>query len=180
VFNNTFGQGRRYAKYSVGDADLFFYNTGWTTSNLGATNPPLEPDGVAAGSVQANWLRTNLESSTARFKFVIIHEPPYSSSTYAPGYSILRLPFKSWGATAVFSGHDHNYQRHIEDGLNYYTCGTGGHSLRTINATKTAGYQNGIDTSYGYLSVVLDRYNCTTGFVALNATTQFDRFSIPV
>jgi len=180
VFNNTFGQGRRYAKYSVGDADLFFYNTGWTTANLGAANPPLEPDGVGAGSVQANWLRTGLQNSTARFKFVIIHEPPYSSSNYAPGYSILRLPFKAWGATAVFSGHDHNYQRHIEDGLNYFICGTGGHSLRGINATKTAGYQNGLDTSYGYLSVVLDRYNCTTGFVPLNATAQFDRFSIPV
>ena len=182
IYNNTFGQGRRYAKYSVGDADLFFYNTGWTTAQaaLPVTNPALEPDGVDVNSIQANWLRTSLAASTARFKFVIIHEPPYTAGNRYPGYTMLRLPFKAWGATAVFSGHDHNYQRHIADGLNYYVVGTGGHSLTGLVTTKPAGYQNGLASSYGYLSVELDRFNATTGFIRLDAATQFDRFSIPI
>jgi hypothetical protein len=38
----------------------------------------------------------------------------------------LRWPFAEWGATAVFSGHDHIYERILRDGIVYFVNGLGG------------------------------------------------------
>ncbi len=64
-------------------------------------------------AVQAKWLKAKLAASTARWKIVIFHHPPYNS---APGaqdsqYTYVRWPFQEWGATAVITGHVHNYER---------------------------------------------------------------------
>ena len=178
--NNTFNNGSRYKSVVIGVCEFFFYNAGWNTATLG-TNPPLanlEPNGNDVNSVQASWLKASLAASTAQFKFVIMHEPPYSSSTYSPGYTTLRLPFRAWGATAVFAGHDHNYQRHIVDGLNYLTVGTGGHSLRPISATPLDEFQAGEDEAYGYVLATVDAFNVTTEFITVGATAApFDRFT---
>ena len=64
-------------------------------------------------ATQAAWLRKRLAASTARWKIVILHHPPYNS---APGaettqYTFARWPFRAWGASAVIAGHVHNYER---------------------------------------------------------------------
>lgn len=174
VYYNYFG-GKRYYSLRVGNVEFFVYNTGWDTANVGTTNHPWEPDGFVAGSVQAAWLQGALQSSTARFKFVILHEPPYTSSvSYSPGYTLLRLPFHAWGATAVFSGHAHCYERHIIDSINYYCAGTGGHQSVAVGA-PTDGLQAGLGSTPGYLLLTTDEFNATTEFV--HNETSFDRFT---
>ncbi len=174
VYYNYFG-GKRYYSQRVGNVEFFIYNTGWDTANVGTTNHPWEPDGFVAGSVQAAWLQGALASSTARFKFVVLHEPPYSSAiSYSPGYTLLRLPFHAWGATAVFSGHAHCYERHIVDSINYFCAGTGGHQPVAVGPA-TNGLQAGLGSTPGYLLLTTDEFNATTEFV--HDGTSFDRFT---
>ena len=45
----------------------------------------------------------------------------------------MQWPYKAWGATAVFSGHDHAYERLAVDGLPYFVNGLGGASLYHFN-----------------------------------------------
>ncbi len=64
-------------------------------------------------ATQAAWLKQRLAASTAQWKIVILHHPPYNS---APGaedsqYTFARWPYQAWGASAVISGHVHNYER---------------------------------------------------------------------
>jgi hypothetical protein len=41
-----------------------------------------EPDGITAGSAQAAWLAGALAASTAPFKIVVLHHPPFSSGSH--------------------------------------------------------------------------------------------------
>lgn len=86
-----------------------------------------EPDGSEPGTAQWRWLRQGLTQSTAAWKLVVMHEPPYSSGWHG-STKRLRWPFKAWGATAVLAGHDHTYERLVVDGLPYFVNGLGGAS----------------------------------------------------
>lgn len=71
------------------------------------------PSAFTEIATQAHWLQQRLAASTARWKIVIFHHPPYNS---APGaadaqFTYVRWPFQEWGATAVITGHVHNYER---------------------------------------------------------------------
>lgn len=175
-FFQTFGNGQRYFSRVVGDVEFFIINPGWDTEDLGSATPAFEPAGNTMGSAQYNWLKGAMARSTANWKFVVMHEPPYSSGTYAPGYMALRWDFRALGANAVFHAHDHIYQRHIVDGLNYIGVGTGGAPLTAIAATPTAGYQTG-RSAFGYLQLIVDKYDTSILHVGLDGT-MFDRFVI--
>jgi len=64
--------------------------------------------------------------------FVVMHHPPYSISLHG-GQRDLRerwTPlFEKYGVEAVFSGHDHNYQRGERHGVHYFVSGGGGAPL---------------------------------------------------
>ncbi len=64
-------------------------------------------------AVQGEWLQARLAASQARWKIVIFHDPPYNSSSGGATnqYPEARWPFQAWGATAVITGHIHNYER---------------------------------------------------------------------
>lgn len=90
---------------------------------------PHEPDGISSSSTQATWLKNKLAASTSRWKIVYFHHAPYSSGSRHGSTTIMRWSFKQWGANAVLSGHEHNYERLIEDSLVYFVNGLGGKSL---------------------------------------------------
>ena len=58
-----------------------------------------------------------LAASTAPWKIVYMHHPPYSSSQHGstPG---MQWPFENWGASLVLTGHDHTYERILRDDNN--------------------------------------------------------------
>jgi len=64
-------------------------------------------------ATQGEWLQARLAASTARWKIVLFHHPPYYSATGAKDaqYEHMRWPFQAWGASAVITGHVHNYER---------------------------------------------------------------------
>ena len=172
IFYNHVANGARYYSVVKGNTEFFFYNVGWTTANIGTMTG--DNDGFIINSTQANWLKGAMALSTAKFKVVVIHFPPYSSS--GTGYTMLRLPFRAWGATLVISAHDKNYQRHIIDGLNYITVGTGSNTSDPL-ATPIAGYQNGRTGTAGYLKLTTTEFHITTAHIGIDGTV-FDEFVI--
>lgn len=92
-----------------------------------------ETDGTTSTSTQANWLQTQLAASTSPWKIVYFHHPPYSSGTTHGSTPGMRWPFQAWGATAILSGHEHNYERIIVNGFPYFVNGVGGNGLYAFN-----------------------------------------------
>ncbi|WOO42127.1 Calx-beta domain-containing protein [Rubellicoccus peritrichatus] len=74
-------------------------------------NCPATPYGRDADGVQGKWLQAQLAASTAAWKIVCFHEPPYTSATGGGEQSVARWPFQAWGADLVMVGHVHNYER---------------------------------------------------------------------
>ncbi len=132
-----------------------------------------EPDGITATSTQATWLRNKLAASTAPWKIVFLHHPPYSSRT---SFTSLQWPFKSWGASAVLSGHAHVYERVMKDGIPFLTNGLGGESTGSFNTAITGSVVRFGD-DYGAL-----RVNASSTFMSFEFITRrgvvIDTFTI--
>lgn len=93
-----------------------------------------EPDGRSVSSTQATWLQAQLNGSTAPWKLVTMHHPPYSSSSVHGSTPDLQWPFGVWGVTAVLAGHDHTYERIHQDGILYFVNGLGGRSIYNLGS----------------------------------------------
>ena len=91
-----------------------------------------EPDGVNQDSIQAKWLQQALSVSTSRWNVVYFHHAPYSSGVTHGSTTWLRWPFAAWGADVVLSGHEHNYERLVVDGIPYFVNGLGGGTIYPI------------------------------------------------
>ena len=123
-----------------------------------------EPDGRTSLSTQAQWLKSNLASSTARWRLVYFHHPPYSSGTRHGSLLVMRWPFRQWGATAVLAGHEHDYERLTEDNLLYLVNGLGGRSTYPFGA-PIAGSQLRYNADYGAMLVDADTGQITFRFI---------------
>jgi tartrate-resistant acid phosphatase type 5 len=118
----TLPNNERYYDVTVGSVQLFAIDS-----------DPIEPDGVTADSKQALWLQERLAESTAPWKVVYFHHPPYSSGPHGSSLN-MRWPFAEWGASIVFSGHDHTYERFDIAGMPYLVNGVGGNELYPLGA----------------------------------------------
>jgi titin len=126
----------RYYSTQVGNVGIFVVDS-----------EPQEPDGTGKNSSQANWIRNQMLNSTAKWKLVFFHHPAYSSGGMGSN-SYMQWPFATWGATAVFAGHDHDYERLSEEGIPYFVDGPGGESIVGFGATQ-AGSQIRYAADYG-------------------------------
>ena len=161
----------RYFSYTSLDyVDFFFYNGGWTSANVGVDSngvpgPTSEPDGNDVNSKQFSWLKYEVSKSTKPFKILIVHEPPYTTdNSYYPGYTPLRLPYRSIGISAVLSGHGHNMEKTIVNGFPYFVCGTGGRGLRGFRSGTTGVSQFRNSDTFGYLYLKVDSLTCLIQF----------------
>ncbi|MFN3652466.1 MAG: metallophosphoesterase [Armatimonadota bacterium] len=94
-----------------------------------------EPDGAKHPSVQSAWLQRQLAASTAPWKIVVCHNPPYATRG---GLARMQWPFKEWGAHAVISGQHHVYERLEVGGLTYVINGLGGRSRGNFDGLQPA------------------------------------------
>jgi tartrate-resistant acid phosphatase type 5 len=165
----TLPNNERYYSQLMGPVEVFVLN-----SNA------QEPDGLAAGSTQGQWLKQKLASSTASWKLVLLHHPPFSSGSHQSTLQ-MRWPFEAWGADAVISAHDHVYERVLRDdnsdgrSMPYFITGLGGfskHRFTTIVQGSAARYNaefgamfitakpNALSFEFRNISgTVIDRYN---------------------
>lgn len=122
-----------------------------------------EPDGTSATSVQAQWLQGKLAAATEPHKVILFHHPAYTSGSGHHSNLWMRWPFAKWGATAVFTGHEHSYERLNEEGITHFVNGLGGAELAGIG-TPIAGSQLRYNADYGAMKVVADDTTMTTRF----------------
>ncbi len=141
----------RYYTVVQGSVQLFIID-GWQDS-----------DGTSSTSVQANWLKNQLAASTATWKLVFFHPPAYTSGGEGDN-TWMRWPFQQWGASAVISGHDHDYERLNEGGLTYFVNGLGGESIVGF-ATVDPGSQVRYAGDYGAMKVVASDTSITYQFI---------------
>lgn len=143
----------RYYDFVKGNIHFFILN-----SNIS------EPDGNTDSSIQANWLQSALAASVSKYNLVFMHHPPYSSGTHGSNPSS-QWPYKLWGATAVFGGHDHDYERLFIDSFPSFVCGAGGSPLY-CTFTNIPGTQHFYCSDFGAMliesgndSMILKYYN---------------------
>jgi 3',5'-cyclic AMP phosphodiesterase CpdA len=93
------------------------------------------------------WLDEALAASTARWKVAVLHHPLYSSGRHggdARVREVLEPRFVSGGITAVFTGHDHHYERtHPQRGVTYFVSG-GGCKLTRVGTSEFTAFSSSI------------------------------------
>lgn len=93
--------------------------------------------------------------------FVAFHHPPYSSGNHGDSLGA-RASFSGYledpanKVTAVFTGHDHNYERIEANGLTYLVTGGAGASLRDKGSTTSGGDSILWVKDYHFVHVTLD------------------------
>ena len=107
---------------------------------------------------QIEWLEKELSSSSSDWKIAFFHHPLYSSGgahgSALESRAILEPLFVKYGVSAVFSGHDHFYERikPQKGGIVYWVSGAGGR-LRNGDLTPTAMTAKGFDTDNHFMIV---------------------------
>lgn len=137
-----------------------------------------EPDGITQDSPQATWLRDTLATSTAPWKIVYLHHPPYSSGRHGSTRK-LQWPFQEWGATAVLAGHDHDYERIELDGIPYFTNGLGGKGIRAFSLFPIRDSKVRYNNNYGAMLIKATASNLVIEFYAITGGGQLiDRYTL--
>ena len=109
--------GQRYHTFKKGDAQFFALDSDYMDTQ------------------QLAWLEQNLRSSNARWKICYFHHPLYSDGKMHGADLDLRNQLspllKHYGVNAVYSGHEHAYERiKPEDGIYYFILGSSGKLVR--------------------------------------------------
>jgi Icc-related predicted phosphoesterase len=137
---------------------------------------------------QGEWLASKLDNipSEVEFVFVLLHHPPYTSSSdekmYGGGHSarseerdLGKMLEKRQQTTdvrfVVLSGHVHNYERHAHNGVTYFVSGGGGaHAYRIVRAPGDPFPDNHInyhfllvEVEHGNLNVTMNRLQLAKG-----------------
>jgi len=94
--------------------------------------------GYGVGSSQYEYL-SSAECQQADHIFVFFHHPPWSQMWDSPGYTgeakvrrYLVPVLEEFGVDMVFSGHTHDYERGLHDGVFYIISGGGGAALDRV------------------------------------------------
>jgi hypothetical protein len=134
-----------------------------------------EPDGFRKNSAQAEWLQAGLAASSAPWKIVYMHEPPYSSALHG-STTWLQWPFAQWGASAVLTGHDHTYERLEQGGIPYFVDGLGGGAIYSFKE-PVPGSQVRYDATWGAMLVEASSTQISFQFMNIQGEV-IDRYSL--
>ncbi len=143
VLGNHERNNRRF--YEFFDVSTPYYSFDWGSAHFTMLNSDL--DNVALSETakesfwaeQQRWMEDDLaKAKGAEFRFVIMHHPPFTAVKRRQGEdkAVGKLVplFEKYKVNAVLSGHDHNYQRHIQNGITYIITGGGGAPLYPVDA----------------------------------------------
>ena len=130
---------------------------------------------------QTAWIERELiaarQDPSIRHVFCVMHHPPFSISLHGGNRDLRErwTPlFEKYNVTAVFSGHDHVYERAEHNGIHYFVSGGGGAPLYArrprpdpIDAEATKKYER----VYHYLRVSLTGNRVEITAVRVDGTT---------
>jgi predicted MPP superfamily phosphohydrolase len=105
--------GQRYYNFSKGNVEFFVLDSNYVDPN------------------QLSWLQKALQDSKSKWKICYFHHPLYSDGkVHGPDLDLrTRLVplFRQYGVNAVFSGHEHAYERiKPREGIAYFILGNSG------------------------------------------------------
>jgi len=147
-------RGEGYYSYELG---------AWHVVVLNSNCEDLACDG---GSVQEEWLRADLEASSAKCTLAYWHHPRFSSGSHGNDDSVSAFweLLYQYDADVVVNGHDHDYERFApqdpngesdsERGIREFVVGTGGKSLREFEDIQPNSEVRNSDT-FGVIRLTL-------------------------
>jgi predicted MPP superfamily phosphohydrolase len=106
---------------------------------------------------QLKWFEDQLTASGSEWKICFFHHPPYSSGEAHGSDTTLRAQveplFVKYGVNAVFTGHEHFYERiKPQKGIAYFIAGSSA-KLREGNIAATDIEAKGFDQGYTFMLV---------------------------
>ena len=112
------------------------------------------------GDQQDRWLNQTL-SGPSNGRFVFLHHPMYTSeANHWGGFLDIRQkweqPFIKHDVLGVFSAHVHAYEHFYENGIHYFTIGTGGAPFYPLAEQKPGGYRNSMENTLAYARVTIN------------------------
>ncbi|MEI6479857.1 MAG: metallophosphoesterase [bacterium] len=155
------------------------------------------------GKAQYDWLKNVLETSSAKHKFVFIHQLVGGDSQGRGGTELAK--YYEWGGynldgtygfdakrsgwgkpihellvqnnvSVVFKGHDHFYDKQELDGVVYQTLPQPSHPGDKVNTATEYGYLSGdIVGGSGYLNVSVADSGVTVKFIKANSSQEVIR-----
>ncbi len=183
-----------YFAWNWGDAQFIVLDPFWYTKS----KPGQQTDsnwGWTLGKTQYDWLKTTLQTSSSKFKFIFIHNLVGGNNKDGRG-GIEAAPYYEWGGknadgsegfdthrpgwgkpihqllvenhvNALFHGHDHVFVKQDLDGIVYQECPQP--SITRYNNTQLAheyGYTHGdVISSSGHLRVSITPDKATVEYV---------------
>jgi calcineurin-like phosphoesterase family protein len=130
--------GKRYYSFKKGNVRFFALDSNY-----------MDP-------VQLAWLEAELKNSGSDWKIAYFHHPLYSSGMHGSqtDLRVILVPlFLKYGVDAVFSGHEHFYQRiKPQDGIYYFVSGAAG-ELRSGDLKPSLMTAAGFDTDRSFMLV---------------------------
>lgn len=165
--NNTSGN-ERYYDFAQGPVHFYVLDSN-----------PKEPDGTSVTSKQAQWLQNQLGASTARWKIVIVHDPPYSSDAQRSQTKYMQWPFAAWGASGVVSGRSGTYERIMSDGIAYMVNGLGGAPRQNFRKDQLPGTVMRFNRLWGAQKVTISDTTLDFEFYSVDGT-MVDRYTMPI
>jgi len=131
--------GQRYYTFKNGDVQFFALDSNY-----------VDPE-------QLSWLVKQLSESHASWKICFFHHPLYSDGRFHGPDTDLRERlepiFAANGVNAVFSGHEHVYERiKPQHGIYYFVLGSAG-ELRLHGLKPSADMAKGFDTDQAFILV---------------------------
>jgi predicted phosphodiesterase len=160
------------------DVKTPYYSFNWGTAHFTLLDTDLANWSVSPGererfwTEQVRWLEQDLQKAEkADFRFLIMHHPPMTAynepnhiSKETPGLIPLCEKYK---VTALFAGHDHNYQHHILNGIHYIITGGGGAPLANVD-TPIKGITQKVEKVEHYVKVIVEGKKARTEAIALD------------
>ena len=120
LFPQTSGAGRDWYAFAYGSVQFLMLDTEAMNN-------------AQARQEQKVWLAERLADTRFTTSIPVFHIPPYTGGAHVNDGVAVRADwvpmFKQAGVKLVLSGHDHNYQRLVEDGITYIVSGGGSATL---------------------------------------------------
>ena len=163
----------RYYTFTAGPVQFFCVDSDPSEPDLQYVNAGKS----TANSIEGKWLHSALAASTAAWKIVYFHQPPFSSGLTHGSSPWMQWPFAKWGASAVLNGHEHNYERIVAGGLPYFVDGSGGAELYDSFGTPVAGSKVRDGQEHGAMLVNATSTAITFQYIATDGRVV-DRYTL--
>ncbi len=121
-----------YKYFSFPNGDGHRYSFDWGAVHIAVLDT--NEFGNTSFEDEVNWLKDDLARNKKPLTFVAFHHPLYTAlesrrNRAARLAAKLEPVLLAGGVTAVFGGHDHDYQHHLKNGIHYIVAGGGGAPL---------------------------------------------------